>query len=188
MLVGVKVLQQLEYGVLLGAHNWVNETFYQRPDSTYRTATLEEVESGQADERDSGDLSCKALHQIPDLNMDEVMGMWRKREGSADSEETHLEAAKLKFLMSSTVAGYQVVAASSLGRMRGVALLVREDVKIVEWTADEEGRWVWAKIMWRDEEIFLASVYAPNDAVERVMFWEQISLCLPGGKWIIAGD
>ncbi|KAL3681276.1 hypothetical protein R1sor_024232 [Riccia sorocarpa] len=47
MFLGVKFLQQLEYGVLLGAHNWVNDTFSQRLESIPRQATLEEVETGQ---------------------------------------------------------------------------------------------------------------------------------------------
>ncbi|KAL3692518.1 hypothetical protein R1sor_006169 [Riccia sorocarpa] len=90
--------------------------------------------------------------------------------------------------MSTTVASYQVFAASSLGRMRGVAILCREDVKVTEWRADGEGRWVWVKVKFKDEEFQVASVYAPNDANERSNLWEYMTMVLPGGRWLVAGD
>ncbi|KAL3687941.1 hypothetical protein R1sor_014250 [Riccia sorocarpa] len=117
MILGVKLLQQLEYGVLLGAHSWINDAFYQRLDSTSRTATLEEVHSGQEEEGDSRILNHNATEMIP-------------------------------------VGGLRVPHR-------------REDVKVLDWRADEEGRWVWAKITVKDEEIMVATVYAPNDAAER---------------------
>ncbi|KAL3699721.1 hypothetical protein R1sor_017743 [Riccia sorocarpa] len=37
-------------------------------------------------------------------------------------------------------------------------------------------------------EIFIASVYAPNDAEDRMGFFGRLRDCLPPGSWILAGD
>ncbi|KAL3694197.1 hypothetical protein R1sor_007848 [Riccia sorocarpa] len=72
--------------------------------------------------------------------------------------------------------------------MRGVALLLREDVKIQQWGTDDEGRVVWARITLQQEDFMVASVYAPNETSDRICFWENLTLLLPGGKWVVAGD
>ncbi|KAL3688776.1 hypothetical protein R1sor_015085 [Riccia sorocarpa] len=165
MFVGVKVLRQLEYGVLLDARDWVNDALYQKMDSTPRTATLEEIETGQ-ESGGTGDLDGVIVHRVPDLNMEEAVGHWRKREDRGESEaqgnpkrrksskgdDVNGRASRTSqegFAYLTGVARYQVDAASSVGRMRGVALLIRDD---------------------------------------RVNFWEHMTLTLPGGKWVLAGD
>ncbi|KAL3681275.1 hypothetical protein R1sor_024231 [Riccia sorocarpa] len=55
-------------------------------------------------------------------------------------QETHLEDSKLKFLMSTIVSSYQTLAGTSVGRTRGVALLCRDEINVLEWRADVESQ------------------------------------------------
>ncbi|KAL3693139.1 hypothetical protein R1sor_006790 [Riccia sorocarpa] len=85
-------------------------------------------------------------------------------------------------------AKYKTVAVSAIGRSRGVALLIREDVQILETGGDVNGRVVWAKIRWQEEDFNVASVYAHNDAVGRTEFWKFLTDSLPTGSWVLLGD
>ncbi|KAL3675055.1 hypothetical protein R1sor_025003 [Riccia sorocarpa] len=83
---------------------------------------------------------------------------------------------------------YKVIAVSSVGRMRGVALLIREDIQLLESGTDTEGRIVWRRIKFQDEEMFVGSIYAPNEATDRVKIWQSLARSLPHGRWLLAGD
>ncbi|KAL3682957.1 hypothetical protein R1sor_000979 [Riccia sorocarpa] len=55
-------------------------------------------------------------------------------------QETHLEAERLKFFVSTLTSDYEVIASSSEGRMKGVALLYSKNVELLESREGLQGR------------------------------------------------
>ncbi|KAL3683354.1 hypothetical protein R1sor_001376 [Riccia sorocarpa] len=103
-------------------------------------------------------------------------------------QETHLKADKLKFFVSTLSSEYLVLASSSLGRKRGVAVLYHSRFKLLQSGGDNVGRVVWGKFQCGDQQLSIVSVYAPNDSSERIDFWRDLRTVLPQGTWIAAGD
>ncbi|KAL3679886.1 hypothetical protein R1sor_022842 [Riccia sorocarpa] len=60
-------------------------------------------------------------------------------------QETHLEAERIKFFVSTLTSEYGVIASSSEGRMKGVALLYSRNLELIESREGFEGRVVWGK-------------------------------------------
>ncbi|KAL3696065.1 hypothetical protein R1sor_010141 [Riccia sorocarpa] len=103
-------------------------------------------------------------------------------------DETHLEAEKIKFLVVVLTPDYEVIASSSLGRRRGVALLYRKDIKLLQSERDDQGRVIWRRFKTEDHEFSIASIYAPNESADRIVFWRYLRAMLPPGQWLLAVD
>ncbi|KAL3694938.1 hypothetical protein R1sor_008589 [Riccia sorocarpa] len=103
-------------------------------------------------------------------------------------QETHLEHEKISFYVAVMNSDYAVISSSSHGRKRGVALIYRKELRLLQSVSDAHGRYVWGKFLLGDQEVFVDSVYAPNDASERIDFWRSLRAELPSGRWIISGD
>ncbi|KAL3679058.1 hypothetical protein R1sor_022014 [Riccia sorocarpa] len=103
-------------------------------------------------------------------------------------QETHLESEKLSFFLATMTAEYSVLASSSIGRSRGVALIYRKDLTLLQTGKDDARRFVWGRFSMGDHEFLVLSVYAPNDANERSQFWATLGPQLPQGRWFVGGD
>ncbi|KAL3700254.1 hypothetical protein R1sor_018276 [Riccia sorocarpa] len=103
-------------------------------------------------------------------------------------QETHIDSEKLKFYIKTLAPGYNAIASSALGRKRGVALLFKEDFQLLASGEDEQGRYVWGHFKVRADRLHVASIYAPNLAGERILFWERLRQQLPSAHWLALGD
>ncbi|KAL3694198.1 hypothetical protein R1sor_007849 [Riccia sorocarpa] len=84
LILGVTVLQQLEYGVLVGAQSWSHELQQKMPTGP-NAVTIEEIETGQ-DQNAHNDLNCPTRQTVPDLNMEDITWLMRKRESRGETE------------------------------------------------------------------------------------------------------
>ncbi|KAL3677816.1 hypothetical protein R1sor_020772 [Riccia sorocarpa] len=84
LILGVTVLQQLEYGVLVGAQSWSRDLQQKIPTGP-NGVTIEEIESEQ-DQNAHNDLNGPASQAIPDLNMEDITWLMRKRESRGETE------------------------------------------------------------------------------------------------------
>ncbi|KAL3698562.1 hypothetical protein R1sor_012638 [Riccia sorocarpa] len=73
-------------------------------------------------------------------------------------------------------------------RKRGVALIYHHSCQLLEFGEDSEGRWAWGKFSFLGSEVHAVSVYAPNTAEDRIIFWNRLRESLPSRNWIMAGD
>ncbi|KAL3675556.1 hypothetical protein R1sor_025504 [Riccia sorocarpa] len=112
----------------------------------------------------------------------------RQVPGQKKRKETHVEADRFKFFLSSLSSHYKAVASSSIGRMRGVALVYHDSCRLLQHGEDTEGRWVWGRFLVSGKELCVASVYAPNSPEDRIVFWSHLKDSFPPGNWVIAGD
>ncbi|KAL3693758.1 hypothetical protein R1sor_007409 [Riccia sorocarpa] len=103
-------------------------------------------------------------------------------------QETHLEEEKLRFYLANLSGEYAVIASSSEGRKKGVAVVYKKHMQLLDEGRDSQGRYVWGKFKINDQEIFLGAIYAPNDAKDRLEFWRTLKAELPQGRWILGGD
>ena len=74
---------------------------------------------------------------------------------------------------------------------KGVAILTskKSGIDISNVEMDDEGRWIKGEVIWNDNVINLASVYAPNVLRERIYFFDGLTDRITGDKnWIIGGD
>ncbi|KAL3677622.1 hypothetical protein R1sor_027570 [Riccia sorocarpa] len=95
---------------------------------------------------------------------------------------------KLKFLISTISTQYNVWAASAVGRKWGVAILVHKKLKVINSGAEIDGRVEWILIQMDEQILSVASVYAPNEAGDKMTFWRSLQQSLPPGQWLIGGD
>ncbi|KAL3691150.1 hypothetical protein R1sor_004801 [Riccia sorocarpa] len=103
-------------------------------------------------------------------------------------QETHLEEKKLRFYLQTMTRDYNVIASSSTGRKRGVAIIYKNDLQLLEEKRDDQGRYVWGRFALGDRQVYLASVYAPNDCRDRIEFWKVLTRDFPKGQWMVGGD
>ncbi|KAL3689640.1 hypothetical protein R1sor_015949 [Riccia sorocarpa] len=73
-------------------------------------------------------------------------------------------------------------------RCGGSAILYRKEVSLLDWGADTHGRIAWGNFQCGHKELALASIYAPNQADRRTLFWQELLSFFPHGDWTFAGD
>ena len=73
----------------------------------------------------------------------------------------------------------------------GVAILISDKSGLLlnDIIRDKEGRWIKGNIQWNSDTVSLASVYAPNIACHRVVFFNKLEKVLDDDlQWLIGGD
>ena len=76
-------------------------------------------------------------------------------------------------------------------KSRGVAILISDKSGLVVTNIhkDDDGRWLSGEIMWNNSIIYVASVYAPNDIHNRVVFFDNLVDKIDDkNDWIVGGD
>ncbi|KAL3687723.1 hypothetical protein R1sor_014032 [Riccia sorocarpa] len=95
---------------------------------------------------------------------------------------------KLKFFVSTLAPGYTAIASSAVGRKRGVALLFKSEFQLLYSEEDSHGRYAWGHFKFGSEFLHVASVYAPNQAGDRILFWDRLKQDFPSENWFLLGD
>lgn len=76
-------------------------------------------------------------------------------------------------------------------RKKGVAILIRRGVteKATEMFTDNVGRLLVVKVKSKEEELTICTIHAPNDRLERVIFFKNLNVLMDGyTKGILIGD
>ena len=73
---------------------------------------------------------------------------------------------------------------------RGVAILINEKsgLDVININKDSEGRWINGEIKWKNTNLNIASVYAPNEAYARAHFFNDLEDLIDDNDWVIGGD
>ncbi|KAL3683302.1 hypothetical protein R1sor_001324 [Riccia sorocarpa] len=106
---------------------------------------------------------------------------------AAETGETHISIQRIRFLVSTISTEYSVIGADSVGASGGIAFLVHQSVMI------EEGQDVSSKFIWRSFRLngglfHVVGIHGPNDAPDRILFWEQVMETLPDVPFMLVVD
>ena len=74
---------------------------------------------------------------------------------------------------------------------KGVAMLINYNsgLDVTNIEKDDEGRWIKGEIKWENTCLNIASVYAPNEAYARAIFFDKLVDCIDNDNdWIVGGD
>jgi exonuclease III len=102
-------------------------------------------------------------------------------------QELKVDNFRLNVFLSYIFPTYKHIIAYPNKGCGGTAILVHPSLKIVNSGAITRGL-VWVSINLAQEEIHLASVYAPNTYTDRISLWKALYSAASLGKWLIAGD
>ncbi|KAL3677620.1 hypothetical protein R1sor_027568 [Riccia sorocarpa] len=133
--------------------------------------------------------SAGRLDQIHGSN--EVNSLHEEMEGRDRKEETTWEIthSEIKALPGKQKINtrHKILEPGQNGKW-GVAILVHKKLKVINSGAEIDGRVECIRIQMDEQILSVASVYAPNEAGDRMTFWRSLQQSLPPGQWLIGGD
>ncbi|KAL3675999.1 hypothetical protein R1sor_025947 [Riccia sorocarpa] len=74
------------------------------------------------------------------------------------------------------------------GSRGGTALILHNEISVIDSGVGGQGRLAWAKTRIGDEEIGFLTVHAPNKKRRRLRFWQQVREIMGAGNWCLFGD
>ena len=64
----------------------------------------------------------------------------------------------------------------------------KSGLDVININKDSEGRWINGEIKWKNTNLNIASVYAPNEAYARAHFFNDLEDLIDDNDWVIGGD
>jgi exonuclease III len=102
-------------------------------------------------------------------------------------QELKADDFRLEVALAYILPSYQTVTSYPKDGCGGTTLLIHPSIDIINSGVTLRGA-AWAEIRFAQNQYFVASIYAPNTALERKNLWNALTTTTPDGKWIIAGD